>query len=115
MRNFYKLKSVTTFCIKDYSLLSSALAMPNSMFDGQYIHQSIIEKSAAYIFYLTQNHCFIDGNKRIGLASGLVFLELNGISIEDKSDEFYPLVMKVAEGKSSKKEIVILLEKLSVQ
>ena len=75
------------FGIRDYSLLSSALAMPKSMFDGKYLHQSIIEKAAAYIFHLTQNHPFIDGNKRVGLASGLVFLELNGISIEDKSDE----------------------------
>lgn len=103
------------FGIRDYSLLSSALAMTKSMFDGQYLHKSNIDKSAAYIFHLTQNHPFIDGNKRVGLASGLVFLDLNGISILDKDNELYPLIMKVAKGKSSKKGIVKLLEKLSTQ
>jgi death on curing protein len=42
--------------------------------------------AAAYLFYIVQNHPFIDGNKRVGLEAALLFLEINGVSVE-ASDE----------------------------
>ncbi len=39
--------------------------------------------AAAYAFHLCQNHPFVDGNKRVALASALVFLDLNGILLSD--------------------------------
>ena len=38
---------------------------------GQYLHRDIFEMVAAYIFHISQNHPFIDGNKRTALAAGL--------------------------------------------
>lgn len=51
-----------------------------------------------------QNHPFVDGNKRTGLLAGLVFLDLNGISVAHGSPSLYELTLGVAEGKITKTE-----------
>ncbi|HAK46332.1 MAG TPA: type II toxin-antitoxin system death-on-curing family toxin, partial [Spirochaeta sp.] len=61
---------------------------------------------------ITQNHPFLDGNKRTGLAAGLVFLELNGIHIEDSEESLYEMVINVTLGKFLKKDIASALRKL---
>ena len=43
-----------------------------------YGQPSIFELAAAYAFGLVRNHPFLDGNKRIGFTTAVVFLELNG-------------------------------------
>ena len=102
-----------TFGIRDIRLLSTAAAMPEAGFDGNYLHKDIFEMAAAYIFHLIQNHPLIDGNKRTGLASGLVFLELNGIVIEDPEDILYDLIIQTIEGNNDKKTISSVLSSLS--
>ena len=101
------------FGLRDRSLLSSALSMPESTFQGDYLHKTIYDKAAAYIFHLTQNHPFVDGSKRVGLAAGLVFLDLNGIRIEDPDTVLYPLMMKVASWKATKEKIAETLRELA--
>ncbi len=101
-----------SFGLRDMSLLSSAAAMPESGFEGKYLHESLYDKAAAYIFHITQNHPFIDGNKRTGLSSGLVFLELNGISIEDPTGSLYDLIIELTCGKKTKADIAEALKKL---
>lgn len=64
--------------IRDIELLSLAVAMPYVSFSEQFLHADIFEMAAAYAFHISQNHPFIDGNKRTALASALVFLEMNG-------------------------------------
>jgi len=61
--------------------------------------------AAAYLFHLVQNHPFIDGNKRIGLEAALVFLELNGQSIEVDDEQLVELVLGVAQGQIDKTQI----------
>ena len=39
--------------------------------------------AAAYAFHIAEGQPFIDGNKRTGLNAALVFLELNGWSVDD--------------------------------
>jgi death on curing protein len=58
--------------------------------------------AAAYLFHVTSNHPFVDGNKRVGLLSALVFLELNGVSLTQGSEELYALTMAVAAGQRTK-------------
>ena len=53
--------------VRDYSLLSSALTMPESSYGGSLLHRDLFEQAAAYAFHLCQNHPFVDGNKRVGL------------------------------------------------
>ncbi len=47
--------------------------------DGQALIQDPIEVAASYLFYLCRNHPFVDGNKRVALATCLVFLSENGL------------------------------------
>ena len=95
--------------LRDASLLSSATAMPEAQFSGKYLHEDLFEMAAAYLFHLCQNHAFIDGNKRVGLAACLVFLDLNGVFLEDTNGGFYNMVIDITLGKIGKKEIASLL------
>ncbi|KGE73290.1 type II toxin-antitoxin system death-on-curing family toxin [Spirochaeta lutea] len=99
--------------LRDSGLLSSALAMPETSFSGAYLHQSLFDKAAAYLFHICQNHPFIDGNKRVGLAAALVFLDINGLEVFDENHELYPLVMQVASGECKKEDISQTLERLA--
>jgi death-on-curing protein len=69
--------------------------------------------AAAYIFYICQDHPFIDGNKRTALAAGLVFLQVNGISIMDEKGELYHAVMRIALGQMGKSEVAPILRGLA--
>jgi len=68
--------------IRDIGLLQSALAMPAAGFGGRFLHTDLFEMAAAYLFHITQNHPFVDGNKRTGAVASLVFLSLNGVEIK---------------------------------
>lgn len=100
--------------LRDYDLLCSAVAMPEVSYAGNYLHKDIYEMAAAYVFHLCQNHPFIDGNKRTALAAGLVFLELNGITVWDTAGKLYDIVMAVATGKLDKAGLADVLRQLAV-
>ena len=100
--------------IRDVGLLSSALAMPRASFGGQYLHPSLHEMAAACLFHLIQNHPFIDGNERIGLAATIAFLGLNDVWLESPSEELLEMVLKVARGEIGKPEIAVFLRERCV-
>ncbi len=91
--------------IRDMGLLQSALALPQAAFGGQYLHGDLFEMAAAYLFHITGNHPFVDGNKRTGAVAALVFLILNGVQIDADQSDFEQLVWTVAEGKANKGEL----------
>ena len=62
--------------LRDHGLLESAPARPQQRL--AYGTPDLADLAAAYAFGLIRNHPFLDGNKRIGFATALVFLELNG-------------------------------------
>ena len=99
--------------LRDRGLLESALAMPEATFAGEYLHPSLPEQAAAYLFHLVKNHPFVDGNKRVGLASSLAFLRLNGIRIRATDDDLVDLVMGVAEGRQTKADVAVFLREHS--
>ena len=80
-------------------------------FDGSFLHQSLIEMAAAFLFNICRNHPFIDGNKRTAVAVSLTFLEMNGIEIDARESDFYQLVMGVAENKVTKSAVAVFFEK----
>lgn len=100
--------------IRDYNLLNSAIYFPQSTFDSRFLYDNLYDMAAAYIYHIYQNHPFVDGNKRTALVCGLVFLDLNGIEIDDPSGSLYKMMMRVAGGKCSKDEITVILKKLSI-
>lgn len=93
--------------VLNLSLLQSALAAPKASFSGKYIHRTIYDKTAAYLFHITKNHPFVDGNKRTATMAALLFFEINfknGLFVCCESD-YEELVLQVAQGLVSKKEI----------
>jgi len=99
--------------LRDQGLLESAIAQPMATFGGEELHADLFDKAAAYIFHIGSNHPCVDGNKRAGLASALVFLELNGPIIEDPEESLYELVLRTATGNSSKETISLALRHLA--
>ncbi|HHT9113471.1 MAG: type II toxin-antitoxin system death-on-curing family toxin [Planctomycetes bacterium] len=98
--------------IRDMNLLSSAVTMPYASFSGSFFHADIFEMASAYAFHISQNHPFLDGNKRTALASALVFLESNGITITDTEGKLYDTMVSLASGKITKSEFAHILKRL---
>jgi death on curing protein len=98
--------------LRDWALLQSALAQPQASFAGQWLHKDLYTMAAAYSYHLCQNHPFVDGNKRTALASALVFLELNGISLLDPRGRLKNAMFRMASGKMGKEEFARLIKKL---
>jgi death on curing protein len=63
--------------IRDEGLLDSALGRPRNLY--HYEKPTHFELAASYAFGLIKNHPFVDGNKRIGFATAVLFLEINGL------------------------------------
>lgn len=95
--------------LRDRAALESALAMPRATYAGLDLHESLAEKGAAYLFHLVKNHAFLDGNKRVGLATCLVFLRLNGVTVRAADDELVDLVLGVISGTRSKSDVAVFL------
>jgi death-on-curing protein len=102
--------------VRDENLLASAVLTPQSSFGGKSPYADIVEVGAAYLFYLSGNHPFIDGNKRTAMMAAIVFLRLNGIEPTADSDEWERFVLDVASSKldrdATTKQLRRLLKKL---
>ena len=84
--------------IRDEGLLESALAAPFQTFGGEPVYPSLQAKAAQLGFGLIRNHPFVDGNKRIGAHTMLVFLAVNGIELRYEQQELIDIVLSVAAG-----------------
>jgi len=65
--------------LQNEGLLESAVAAPQATMMGEPLISDPVEIAAAYLFYLCRNHPFVDGNKRVALATCLVFLSANNL------------------------------------
>ncbi|MGJ8649031.1 MAG: type II toxin-antitoxin system death-on-curing family toxin [Opitutaceae bacterium] len=100
--------------IRDKGLLESAVATPQATMFGEPIFQDGIEIAAAYLFYLCQNHPFIDGNKRVALSTCLVFLSVNGLLSETRlhEDTWLEFILDVAASKYDRDGVTTQLREL---
>jgi len=96
--------------VRDPGLLQSAIGTVMATFGGSFLHGSLFEMAAAYLFHICRNHPFIDGNKRTAVAAALTFLEMNGVEIDAGETGFYDLVIGVAEGKVTKAAVAVFFE-----
>ncbi len=99
--------------IRELGLLQSALAQPEMTFQGEWLHAGLFQMAAGYAFHISRNHPFIDGNKRTALASALVFLELNGVSIEDPKGALLEHTRNLSSGKMAKSAFADVLKRLA--
>jgi len=78
--------------VRDPGLLEGALYRPQN---GYY--SGLIEEAAALWESLSQNHAFIDGNKRVAFAATYTFLAINGARIIAGPDETYAFLAELYE------------------
>lgn len=95
--------------VRDLGLLQSAVALPSASFDGAWLHGTIEEMAAAYLFHLCQNHPFLDGNKRTAAMAMIVFLLINGLRPTFSEDELVDLTLGVAAGDRTKAEAAVVI------
>ena len=80
-------------------------------FDGKELYPSLEEKAAHLLYFITKNHSFLDGNKRIAATMFLYFLDRNGVLFADGEkliDDFtlVALTIMIAESRPEGKEIL---------
>lgn len=98
---------------KDDSFKSSIGNIYQS-FAGQDIYPTLEEKAANLLYFITKNHSFSDGNKRIAATMFLYFLDKNGILFADGNKliddhTLVALTIMIAESKPDEKEMMIIL------
>lgn len=81
-------------------------------FGGTDVYPTLEEKAANLLYFVTKNHSFSDGNKRIAAAVFLYFLDRNGVLFADgeKVIDDYTLValtIMIAESRPDEKEMMI--------
>lgn len=86
--------------LRDQSLLESAVYSAMSSFADNEAYPTVEEKAARLMFSITNNHAFVDGNKRIGLFVMLMTLQLNNIKIKYTQSELITLGLSVADGET---------------
>lgn len=92
--------------LRDQSLLESAVYSAMTGFEGSEAYPTVQEKAARLMFALTNNHAFVDGNKRIGVFVMLMTLQLNNVKIKYTQAELISLGLSVAEGTTGYDEIL---------
>ena len=78
-------------------------------FGGQDCYPALEEKAAMLLYFVVKNHGFSDGNKRIGAACFLYFLDRNGILYRDGAPvidnaTLFALTVLIAESKPQEME-----------
>ncbi len=91
--------------IRDIAALESAIHMPQAQFSGQFLHPTIFHMAAAYGFHLSQNHPFVDGNKRTAGMVMLTFLTFNSWEVIAAEMDYYRVMMAVAGGHMNKEQL----------
>jgi len=100
--------------LRSRDLLESAIAAPQATMMGEPKISDPIEIAAADLFYLCSNRAFVDGNKRVGLVTCLVFLSENGLleNEEPDVDAWENLTLAVAAGVLRREETTARLRGL---
>lgn len=81
-------------------------------FGGQEIYASLEEKAAHLLYFVTKNHSFLDGNKRIAATMFLYFLDKNGVLFVDgrkliDDHTLVALTIMIAESRPEEMEMMI--------
>ena len=91
--------------IRDIGLIDSALARASAAYGGVEAYPGLIAKAAAIACGLTQNHGFIDGNKRIGVTTMLLTIQRNGVRLQYTQDELICLGLQLAQGRADVSQV----------
>lgn len=91
--------------------LEGILASINQTALGEEIYKSLEEKAANLLYFITKDHPFVDGCKRIAVGLFLLYLSKNALLSKNKlsisSGALTAITLLVAESKPEEKEIMI--------
>lgn len=99
--------------LRDRVLFESAVIQPRNVY--YYSQGDVFDIAAAYAFHISEAQAFLDGNKRTGMAAGLIFLQGNGIAIPSQTDRLYEAIIAIAEKRMGKIQLAELLRELAMR
>ncbi len=81
-------------------------------FDGKDLYPTIEEKAANFLYLITKNHTFIDGNKRIAATLFIYFLEFYNILYNENgqiidNNTLVAITLLIAQSNPKEKDILI--------
>ena len=82
-------------------------------FGGEDVYPTLEEKAANLLYFVTKNHSFSDGNKRIAATIFLYFLDKNGILYDENGNKriadytLVALTIMIAESRIEEKEMMV--------
>jgi death-on-curing protein len=97
------------YALVDRSKLESAVHQPQCGWGNQRAFPTILDASAAYLFYICNAHAFLDGNKRAAMISAELFLQRNGSEFGNPDEEMEAITLGVAMGKLKIADLVQVL------
>ena len=102
----------TLFALERKEGLKSIINNLYQTFDGKELYPTIEEKAANFLYLITKNHVFIDGNKRIAATLFIYFLEYyNTLYRENKqiidNNTLVAITLLVAQSNPKEKGILI--------
>ena len=90
-----------------------------SILDQQYPHFSYdkyptpFKKAAMLWYFLTKNHCFVDGNKRVGFYAAAILLKINGYSDQVDDDEAYDKTIQITWSQLTDDDLDVYINEIS--
>jgi death-on-curing protein len=96
--------------VRDLGLLVSAAGRPKGTFEENDLYPDIYTKAAALMHSLIQNHPFVDGNKRTGIAAAVILLQVNGFRPVSTNQDVETFTLSVAKGEQDAPDIASWIE-----
>ena len=102
----------TLFALERKEGLKSIINNLYQTFDGKELYPTIEEKAANFLYLITKNHVFIDGNKRIAATLFIYFLEYYNILCRENkqiidNNTLVAITLLVAQSNPKEKDILI--------
>lgn len=95
--------------VRDPGAVESALASAQNTW--VYAGGDLFEIAAAYAFHIAQSQAFLDGNKRTGASTAIVFLRSNGCVDRSEDAVIYDAMIAIAERRMDKAGLAAVLRK----
>ena len=100
------------FALERRNGLEAIIGNIYATFDDKDLYKTVEEKAANFLYLIIKNHIFIDGNKRIGAALFIYFLEFynilhkkNNIAIDNNT--LVALTLLIAQSNPKEKEVLV--------
>lgn len=100
------------FALERNEGLKSILGAIYQSFDGNDLYKTVEEKAANFLYLITKNHTFIDGNKRIAATLFIYFLERNNMLYRGNkqiidNNTLVAITLLIAQSNPKEKNVII--------